>query len=260
MPIGLLIMNWDERTGVSIIHAYPEDLTLDEKILMQIYSEHQFTAEQGLVTLSAGAINIASYYTGPDSELYMILVLTVDEEGDTYEDGLTEITHQIMLNLNSPNLKELLPTYFQRISAFPHLNNEQKLAMLYQNEVKNMVIKRLREDLVISKSEIGIWLKDQYKGGIIDLDNIVSSLVQAGIVKVISVKGIAADLLFMVEDVKLYRHPPMNLIKNSGEHRLPEKLKSSYLREVRNFFESYIPNESDNIEVIENVILKFPSV
>ena len=127
--------------------------------------------------------------------------------------------------------------------------------MLYQNEVKNMVIKRLREDLVISKSEIGIWLKDQYKGGIIDLDNIVSSLVQAGIVKVISVKGIAADLLFMVEDVKLYCHPPMNLIKNSGEHRLPEKLKSSYLREVRNFFESYIPNESDNIEVIENVIL-----
>ena len=87
MPLGLVIMHWDERVGVTVVAAYPEEISIQEKTLMQLYSQHEFTGEAGMVTLMAGAINLASYYTGSDTAMYIILVLNTDEEGDIFEEG-----------------------------------------------------------------------------------------------------------------------------------------------------------------------------
>ncbi len=58
MPLGLVIMHWDERVGVTVVAAYPEEISIQEKTLMQLYSQHEFTGEAGMVTLMAGAINL----------------------------------------------------------------------------------------------------------------------------------------------------------------------------------------------------------
>jgi len=53
MPLGMLIMHWDERIGVEVLGAYPEEATIPEKSLMQIYSQHEFTGEVGMDTIQA---------------------------------------------------------------------------------------------------------------------------------------------------------------------------------------------------------------
>jgi len=140
MPIGLEIMHWDERIGVEVLSCYPEDMVLAEKTLMQLYSQHEFTGEPGMVSMMAGSSNLASYYTGPDTAIYIVLVLTADEDGDMYEEGLVEISQQVTANLDPGALKALLPSLFQRLAVYPHLTNEQKLAILLQNEIKSNII------------------------------------------------------------------------------------------------------------------------
>jgi hypothetical protein len=255
MPMGIVIMHWDERTGVEILARYPEEIDIQDKTLMQLYSQHEFSGEAGMVTLSVGASNLASYYTGAETAIYIIVALSLDEDGDSYEEGLVEVSRTILANLNASTLTTLLPPLFQRLSVYPTLNQEQRIGMIFQNDIKRMILKRLREEIFIPKSELTIWLRDQYQEGFVDSENIVASLIQAGIVKVASVKGITSDVIFLVEDFFMLRRPPIDLIKNPSEHHLPEVLKQSYLNEVKSFFANYKPSEEDNMKIADQVLL-----
>ena len=255
MPTGLVIMHWDERVGVEILGAYPEEVVIQEKTLMQLYSQHEFTGEAGMVSLTAGAVNLASYYTGPESAVYVILILTAEEDGDAYEEGLAEITRQILMNLESDSLNSILPPLFQRLSVYPTLTEEQRYGMLLNSDVKRMLLNRLREETAISKSEISIWMKDQYREGFVDVENLLAGMVKLGLVKIASVKGLSSDLVFLTEDIMVLRTPPVELIKDPVDHHLPVSLKDSYIKEVRNFFELYVPSEADNLAIIDKVLL-----
>ncbi len=255
MPSGLVVMHWDERMGVEVIGAYPEEATVQEKTLMQLYSQHEFTGEAGLVSIAAGAVNLASYYTGPESAIYVILILSMEEDGDVYEEGLSDITRQILMNLESDSLNAILPPLFQRLSVYPTLKEEQRYGMFINSEIKRMILDRLREECVISKSEIVIWLKDQYKEGFVDIENILNAMVKLGIAKIASVKGMSSDLVFLSEDIMALRVPPAELIKDPVDRHLPESLVGEYTSEIRNYFKHYTPSVRDNIEIIEKVLL-----
>lgn len=198
---------------------------------------------------------MASYYTGQDASIYVILLLTLDEDADSFEEGLAETARQVVFNVNSDSLKTILPSLFQRLSVYPSLNDEQKLGILYSSEIKRMTLKRLREEASLLKSEIAIWLKDQYKDGFVDTDNLTGSLIKLGLIRIASVKELSSDLVVLVEDIMMLRKPPPNLVKNPVERHLPESLKTSYLTEVKNFFINYRPNEEDNLAIIDKIIL-----
>jgi len=255
MPTGLVIMHWDERVGVEIVGAYPEEASIQEKTLMQLYSQHEFTGEAGMVSIAAGAVNLASYYTGTETAIYVILILTAEEDADVYEEGLSEIARQIVANVDSDSLNALLPPLFQRLSVYPTLRDEQRLAIILNSEVKRMIINRLRDEAAITKSEIAVWLKDQYKDGFIDLESVLNALIKSEIVKVASVKGLPSDMVFLAEDIMTLRLPPKNLIKDPVDRHLPATLKDSYLTEVRNFFQNYVPSEQDSLAIIDKVML-----
>jgi hypothetical protein len=222
---------------------------------MQLYSQHEFSGEAGVVTLAAGAVNLTSYYTGSDASIYVILILSSEEDADVYEEGLAEISRQVLMNLDESALKHILPSLFQRLSVYPTLNEEQRYAMLLNSEIKRMVLKRLRDEVAVPKSEFVIWLKDIYKEGFVDLENIMASMAKMGIIKVSSVKGMSSDMVFLVEDIMAIRKPPAELISNPTDHHLPEGLKVGYLNEVKTFFSTYKPDEKDTLDIIDQVIL-----
>jgi len=255
MAIGMLVMHWDERVGVEVIGKYPEEIALDEKTLMQLYSQHEFTGEPGMVSIMAGSTNLASYYTGPESSIYVIMVLNTNEDGDAYEDGLAEISRQIMQNIDSDTLDAVLPSLFQRLSVYPTLNEEQLLSMIYLDEPKRLILKRLQQEAAISKSELAIWLKDTKRDSFIDIESVIASLVKSNVVKIASVKGLATDVVFLNEDIMILRRPPVKLFLDPVEHHLPKTLKESYTTQVRSFFKNYKPTERDNLEIINRVIL-----
>jgi len=255
MPTGMVVMHWDERIGVEVLGSYPEEAEIQEKTLMQVYSQHEFSGEPGMVSLTAGAINLASYYTGPETGVYVILILTAEEDGDAFEEGLVEISRQILQNLDPETLNKLLPSLFQRLSVYPTLNEEQRMAMLYNSDVKRMILNRLREESLLAKSEIAIWLKDQYEEGWVDLESILSSLIKNNIVKTASVQGLSSDIVFLTRDLMTLRIPPLQLVKDPADRHLPQSLVGDYKTEVRNFFKNYEVSERDNIKIIDEVLL-----
>ncbi len=253
---GLIYMKWDERVGVKILETYPEGINLQEDTLMQLYGQHEFTGKEGFTTLASGTINVASYYSGPDFSTYLILVLPFDEDAEVYEEGLVEAGQRLNPHMKKDVLQSLIPGMFQRLTIYPTLTEEQRMGLLYHNQLKRMVLNRLREEVMISKSEIGVWLRDQYTEGIVDVDALVTSLVKTGLVKILSVKGYASDMIYLIRDVMISRIPPADIVKNPTGRHLPPSFKSSYLKDMRSFFENYTISEQDNLKMIEDILLE----
>ena len=258
MPIGLVIMKWDDRAGTEILAKYPEEIVLTEKTLMQVYSTHEYSAESGMISLMIGSLNIASYYTGPEQNFYILLLLNLDDDPDAYEEGLIDISRIILGNLDNDAFLQMIPTLFRRLSVYPTLSTEQRLALTYQDEIKRMIIKRLRDEGVVSKSELMIWLKDRYKQGFIDVDGILMELIKREIVKEASVKGMPSELIFLIKDFVIMRVPPVKILKDPADRGLPSQLVESYMSAARSFFQNYRPTEGDNLRVID--ILTNPQV
>ncbi|MBY9007866.1 MAG: hypothetical protein KGD63_14080 [Candidatus Lokiarchaeota archaeon] len=250
MPVGLVIMKWNERVGTELIDQYPEELNISDKTLMQVYSTHEYSGEAGLISLMVGSLNIASYYTGPDSQYYILLLLNIDEDPDSFEGGLADASRTILQNLEDDAYKEFIPALFRRISIYPTLNTEQQLAMTYENEVKRMIISRLQDEGVVSKSELSVWLKDRYKQGFVDIENLLNDLIKKELIKETSVKGMPSELIFLTNDIIMIRRPPIELLKDPSDHGLPSHLVEDYKMECKKFFSEYRPSTEDNLKII----------
>ena len=251
MPIGLVLMKWDPKISTDIVSKYPEELIITDETLMQIYAAHEYTAESGMISLMVGHLNIASYYTGGERPLYIILLLNLDDDPDAYEGGLADISRIIIQNYEDQTYLEMVPFLFQRLSAYPHLNNEQALALTYEDEINRLVINRLREEGVVSKSELKVWLKEKYYRGFFDIDGILIELIKKEIIKETSVKGMPSELIFLINDIFTIRRPPLKMLRAPVDHGLPESLAVAYRSEVKGYFKNYSPSEEDNLKLIK---------
>jgi DNA-binding transcriptional ArsR family regulator len=244
-------MKWDERAGAQVLANYPTTVSVSDKTFMQIVGTHEYSGESGVVSLLVGNLNIASYYSGPESGYYLLLLLNLDEDPDLYEGGLVEVARLIFENIDDDAYIEMIPSLYRRLSIYPTLTKEQNLAFTLQDEIKRMIINRLREEGVVSKSELTVWLKDKYIMGFFDLDGILLELIKREIVKEASVKGMASSLVFLTNDILIFRTPPNKLLKDPIGKGLPEDFVKEYESEVKKFFLGYRPTEEDNLKLLE---------
>ena len=254
MPVGIVVMRWDERTGTEVITKYPEEVNLTDKTLMQIYSTHEYSGEPGLISLMVGSLNIASYYTGPENSFYILLLLGLDDDPDAYEGGMADVARIILKAYEEDAHEQIIASAFQRLSLFPTLTDVQLLALTYQDDVKRMIINRLRDEGVVSKSELMVWLKDKYTRRAVDIDAVLIDLIKREIIKEASVKGMSSELVFLTNDLLIMRRPPIHLLKNPSERGLPPQLAGDYQTSVRNFFQNYQSSEEDNLKLTDILI------
>jgi hypothetical protein len=253
-PLGILLMKWDERVGTELLIKYPEEISIKDKALMQVYSTHEYSGEKGIINLTFGSMNILSYYTGPELSYYIILFLTLDDDPDLYEGAMPNVAQVILQNLDDDSYLQMIPSLFQRLSVYPSLTNEQNLIFCYHDDIKRMIINILRNYGVITKSELNIWVKERDLEGIIDLEAILATLIRWEIIKLSSVKGIPSELIFLTKDIFMLRVPPDTLFKDPVNHGLPAQLTKFYQDEVQKFFNEYQPTEEDNIELFSILI------
>ncbi|MHA2400053.1 MAG: LamG-like jellyroll fold domain-containing protein [Promethearchaeota archaeon] len=253
-PLGLLLMKWDERIGVELLGRYPEDANMSEKALMQIYGTHEYSGEKGAITLIRGNLNVLSYYTGPETGYYIILILSEEDDPDMYEGAMANVAQLILQNIEDDVYIEMIPSIFQRLSVYPSLSYEQNLIFHYQDSVKQMIINILRDYGVITKSELIIWVRDRELEGIIDLEAILAELIKIELIKVASVKGIPSELIFLTKDIFMLRVPPDSLFKDPASYGLPTTLTKLYQEEVQNFFNDYQPTEIDTVKLLNSLI------
>ena len=254
MPNAIAIMEWNDRSGAEIIASYPQQYSVNPKLMMQVFSQHEYSGESGLIVLMSENVNLASYYSGSTHKIFAILFLTEHEDGHLFEDGLADVNREMIINKDSDNLQQILEVQYHRLAIYPRINKEQKLALVYYNNIKRAIVRRLRAECMLLKSELSIWIKDEFKEEEIDIDLIVNSILQNGICKVESVKGYSSDLLFLINDYIISRKPP-KFYRDPSDYNCPESLVADYQIAVKNFFTHYRPNQSDNLNFIDNIIL-----
>ena len=110
-------MRYDNKSGISIEATYPnEELGITDRTLMNIFSLHEFSKQDGIASLTVGEINITTYYTGEDKDYFVVLILGLLENPDDYEQGLKEISQIILENLEEEKYIDMLPSLFTQIS------------------------------------------------------------------------------------------------------------------------------------------------
>ncbi|MFX1259602.1 MAG: hypothetical protein ACFFAN_17245 [Promethearchaeota archaeon] len=250
MPLGLIFMKWNDLTGNEILAKIPEDLDINDRILMQIFEIHDRGGEKGIISLRVGSINSISYYSGLETNYCVALFLNLDDDPDDYESGVLDISLTILQNLDDKAYLKMFPSLFRQLLVYPTLNYEQRLAMIYQNNIKRQIINLLRGEGVISQSELITWFKDNFSYGFTDIEPILSEFIQNGIINVLSVKGERSLLIFFMKDLVTFRVPPFKLLINPFDCGIPKELVAVYQTECNKFFQDYQRSEEDNIKVI----------
>ena len=116
MPVGIVLMKWDERVATEILLKYPEDkdFEITDKTLLHLLNLHEFSEKPGISTLTVKRVNLITYYSGVEKGHYVILVLSILENPDDLEEDFEEIAQVILENLEEEKYKEMIPSLFKK--------------------------------------------------------------------------------------------------------------------------------------------------
>ncbi|NVM35551.1 MAG: hypothetical protein HWN81_08135 [Candidatus Lokiarchaeota archaeon] len=120
MPNGIIVMKYDDRSGIDIKAKYPEEkVKISSRTLMHIFNLHEFSKEPGFASLSIDNINFLTYYSGSETDYFIILLLTILENPEDYEESLEEVSEIILKNLEKNEYLKILPSLFKKILTLP---------------------------------------------------------------------------------------------------------------------------------------------
>jgi hypothetical protein len=116
MPLGILVMKWEERSALIKKAQYPpnKDLFITEKTFLHLLNLHGFSEEPGMITLTIKDVNLITFYSGVHLNYYIILVLNLLEDVEDFEQKFKEIAIKILENLEDESLKELLAELYEK--------------------------------------------------------------------------------------------------------------------------------------------------
>ncbi|MEE9378920.1 MAG: hypothetical protein V3V33_12890 [Candidatus Lokiarchaeia archaeon] len=123
MPNGIIVMKYDERSGIDIKAKYPEEkVNISNKSFMHILNLHEFSKQPGFASLTIENINFITYYSGSETAYFFILMLSMLENPEDYEVVLEEVSNIILKNLGKNKYIEMVPSLYKRILEYPKNN------------------------------------------------------------------------------------------------------------------------------------------
>jgi len=250
MPIGICLWEWDSRSGAEVLGAWPRDVKLENKTLMQLYSQHLYSAKADIVSMYVGSLNVLSIWTGSIHNYFLTILLQQDEDPENFSDIISDTMYYLVPYIQKDIFKPILPSIYQRFKEYPNTNLEQRRAILYSNELNRSILNLLQEEGVYYKDELKIWLEDSLKKKAFNYEMAIERLSHNDLIKVSSVKGVEGTYVFLINDIVLLRAPPIDLIQNFKTES-DTKLNEKILSKVSKFFKYYKPSERDNLQILK---------
>ena len=120
IPVGILLIRWDDKLGTTLVAKYPEKFKFPSKILMNIYSQHRGqSTDPSFVTLTLTNLKISSFYSGMDenyigaSNYIVALVLRRDEQPHLFREILKKAAAKILKNVSEVKSDTLKPVFME---------------------------------------------------------------------------------------------------------------------------------------------------
>jgi len=254
MPFGIIVVRWDNRLGAVLEAKYPESIRTTDDQIMKIYTAHAMgEAAAGFMSMRLGNLNVASYYSGFDINYYVALLLTLEENAEDYEDGLAEVAAKIFSKIENEEYKAELEDLYNKLTRFPTLNEEQKMAVILSDPVRLNIIERLIEEGNTTLADLETWLKHKLEVKAIDIYSYLSPLIKNGLVTTQWVEGLPSQCVFLIRDVFIARVPARIIVKKAKSGEMSPEVASEYLDEVKNFFRDYVISPEDT-ELITKIL------
>ncbi|MFX1236639.1 MAG: hypothetical protein ACFFAS_16535 [Promethearchaeota archaeon] len=118
MPLGILVKKWNERIGLETLTQYPENKNfyISNQTFLHLLNLHGFSNEAGMTSLTVKETNIITYYSGKDTNYFVILALNLLENVEDFEEILEEIALEILENMEENKYIKMLPGLFKKIA------------------------------------------------------------------------------------------------------------------------------------------------
>ena len=257
MPEGLIVVRWDNRIGTVLEAKIPKNLKISPDLTMRIYGAHVLGEERGpgFISMKVRDLGIASYFSGTKINYYCSLLLSGDERGEDYEEGLTEAAARIFANITGKKYKEELADLYARISRAPFLTDEQKLALIFSNPPRQAIMNLLIEQGSATKNELESMLREELGMKTVDINPLISPMVKSGLLSTEWVEGLPSECVFLVRDAFIARVPPRSIINLAKNGSLPADVAQTYLSRITSYFKKYDPADGDTT-VVSNVLVE----
>ncbi|NVM05018.1 MAG: hypothetical protein HWN67_22035 [Candidatus Helarchaeota archaeon] len=123
MPLGIILLKWDNEIGTSLLAQYPQRYKVTERLLMSIYSTHRLQSnEPSFAVTTQPNMKISSFYSGLEGENFIgipnhivALLLRKDENPLIFKDILKEAAGNILKNVDDPNLEKIMSETFDKM-------------------------------------------------------------------------------------------------------------------------------------------------
>ena len=254
MPLGLIVFSWNKRIGAEVLIKYPDDFQISNDTLMRIFSTHAFEEAGGFLSMIIGALNIASYYSGPEKGLYISLFLALEEDPDPFEDAILDLSNLILSTREIDKIKPLIPSHYARIALYPKLSDEQKIANAFADRAKHITLDHLDEEGSSSKTELTTLIKDMLQLEYLDINAVLNSLIKLGLIKVSSIKGLPSEGVFLIGNAFVTRTPSKAALQRLSHLEISPEIQNDFLAEIKTYFQQYKPQPADN-EALINLII-----
>jgi len=123
LPVGILIIRWDNEIGPINEGFYPENLKITNNLLTQVYSSHRYQSlKPGFASISLKNNKVVSFFSGVGDdhisvENYVVaLLLRRDEKPSKYREILKTIAAEILDQTQDRNFLKLLPNLYKDLA------------------------------------------------------------------------------------------------------------------------------------------------
>ena len=123
MPVGILVIRWDNEIGPINEGFYPDTLKITNNLLTQVYSSHRYQSlNPGFASISLKNNKVVSFFSGVGQDFISVenyvvaLLLRRDEKPGKYREILKTIAAEILEKIPDEKYKEVLPSLYEQLA------------------------------------------------------------------------------------------------------------------------------------------------
>ena len=123
MPVGILVIRWDNEIGPINEGCYPKNLKITNNLLTQVYSSHRYQSlKPGFASISLRNNKVVSFFSGVGKDFISVenyvvaLILRRDEKPHKYREMLKTIAAEILDKIENGKFKKVLPGLYRDLA------------------------------------------------------------------------------------------------------------------------------------------------
>lgn len=251
----MIAARWDDRLGVTPEAFFPPEIqnALEHDDLLTIFSTHAISEKSGILAMRIKRLNIVSYYSGlPEGEqteqYFVVVILDQEEDPNTYEERLTEISKLIISSIKKPGFADLFSQFYDQLIKMEKISEEQRYAFIFRDRYRRLLLQKLANG-PMTKEGLAKWISKEIDEEITDIDGLLQPLKKTELIEEINIskgKKVSLEYVFLMRDVAVIRVPNVEIFKAAKSGQVPEDIRAKYIEEVEKFFKEYRISANDS--------------